>query len=142
MIGDILFYRNKGTLPDILIDYWEGNKNDFVHVAVQVSDTKKIEALFNGVTISDVNNSLIAAHYALPDNLNMEKGIGWLFTQVGKPYGYGDVLDAILNAPVFECHYDCSALAAKFLTVCGMSSFSIKIHMTTPQGLAEMLGVK
>jgi len=143
MIGDILFYKNKGTLPDNLIDFWEGSRNDFVHVAIQVSDTQKIEALYNGVTISDVNNSLVDAHYTLPDGLDLERGIRWLFTQVGKPYGYGDILDAVLNHPVIECHYDCSALATKFLIVCGVTYVSAsQIHMMTPQGLAEMLGVK
>jgi len=150
MIGDLLFYRmHQPTLGDELITLYEGKHTDFVHVAIQVSDTRKIEASFNGgVVLNNLSNSRIDATYTPKrrprgPQLNVLYGIDWLQKQVGQDYGYGDIVDVLLHYPVFECHYDCSALAAAFLTkIDALKDTESTFHMYTPQSLADKLGVK
>lgn len=157
MIGDILFYRSKpNDLPDELISLYEklhGANNPFVHVAIEYtpgpsnSTPMKVEALWNGVTLSALNNSNVAARYSLPKTLNptsVFSAFNWLDGMVWQPYGYGDLLDVLLQHPVLEAHYDCSALAVDFLRMCGDPHIKLgdNPHIITPQQLSLMLGVK
>lgn len=148
MIGDILFYKSHVGLADELIKLWEGGIDPFVHVAIQISDKNKIEALYKGVVISEIDNSKISASYATPytNSAGWSSGFSWLMQQPGKFYGYGDIVDVVLQHPIIECHYDCSALATKFLQLIGDGHVSHlgddNIHLVTPQMLADMLGVK
>lgn len=147
MIGDILFYRNPSwsDIPDDLIALYEGNKNDFIHCAIQVSSKEKVEALWSKISITGINDKLISGRYS-PKVRDMMPGWDWLNKQVGQPYGAGDILDVLLRHPIFECHYDCSALAAQYLKIVDdpiMDAFSdFSVHMITPQELAVALGVK
>lgn len=147
MIGDVLFYRmHQPSLGDELITLYEGNHNDFVHVAIQISDSRKVEATFNGgVVMSNLNNTRIDTTYSpkLKRGIKLQTGLSWLSGQVGQDYGYGDVVDVLLKHPVFECHYDCSALAARYLSLLGIiKENEPTFHMYTPQSLADVLGVK
>src|SRR5690242_18532600 len=148
MIGDILFYTNKKDLPDTVIAFYEKlteGADDFVHCAIVVSEQKKVEALWNGVVLSNMNNSLPAAFYHPLKAPDLALALKWIESQVGQAYGYGDLVDVLLQHPVFECHYDCSALAAQFLGLAGdplVKAWGQDVHMITPQMLADRLGVK
>ena len=56
MVGDVLFYTaNRDNLPDDVIALYEGNINDYVHVAIQVSDTQKVEATFPKIVLNGID---------------------------------------------------------------------------------------
>lgn len=144
MIGDILFYRmDHWNFLDEVVLLYEGKQNDFVHVAIQVSETRKVEAIWNGgVVLSNLNNDRSYVTYS-PKVKSVKKGIDWLQSQVGQDYGYGDIADIVMNnTPIFECHYDCSALAMEYLKKLKASYENVDSHLITPQKLADMLGIK
>lgn len=147
MIGDILFYRNKTNIPDYLIALWEGydkDKGPFIHCAIDLGDNTKIEALMRGISRSLINDSLVDARYCT-EHVN-SNAVDFLFKQLGQPYGYGDILDVVLQHSIFTEHYDCSDLAAQFLALCS-DKHSIRFetpndHMITPEQLANILGIQ
>lgn len=160
--GDILFYAKLGSsdLVGTVIEDW--TDSEFDHVAIAVSAIQKIESLGLGVTpggavvLTPIEENRIAGafHYSQhahpfdPDDLAM--ALGWLHSQVGQLYGWGDIANAFLakfehgfSIDVGE-HFDCSALATEFLLKAGGIDFGAitNAHEVTPAILAGVLGVK
>jgi len=151
--GDILFYSSyPNDIYDTLISDW--TNSPLVHVAVAVSSTEKVEALINGVIISPISSRHVAkvwsymntGHSPLTDSFNY--ALNWLHLQVGNPYGFGDVAEAILykleHGLTVEIgdHFDCSALALEFLLKAGgveqIQEVS-DVHIYTPAMLYKLL---
>ncbi len=153
--GDILFYaRVDGNLEDMIISRW--TDSPFVHVAVAVSGVQKIEALGGGVALTLINSRHIAACYSYQSQAHplviedMDAALAWLRTQIGMPYGVGDVVNAFWRrwekGLSFDVggHFDCSALACEFLLKAGGIAALQAItdaHTMTPALLAQALGV-
>lgn len=153
--GDILFYaRVDGNLDDMIISKW--TDSPFVHVAVAVSPVQKIEALGGGVALTLINSRHVAARFCYQEQAHplvledMDAALAWLRTQIGMPYGVGDIINAFWrrweSGLSFDVggHFDCSALACEFLLKAGGITALQAItdaHTMTPALLAQALGV-
>lgn len=153
--GDLLFFNAlDGNFIDSIIQGWTASH--FVHCAIVISPTHKIEALGNGVQINPINDHVVSASWSYQSHAspfvqeNLQQALLWLRSQVGQTYGYGDILDAALekveNVVTFDIggHFDCSGLATEFLLKAGGVSALQNItdaHTITPAKLAELLGV-
>lgn len=148
MLGTILFYRvYDGNIVEEVIQEFEG-KNAYVHCAIAISSSQKVEALAEGITKSGMGRAADGM-YTLPASVQkvlLDQAVTWLEAQVGQSYGYIDIADAILAS--FErgillpdSHYDCSALASQFLVKCGIALPVSDVHTITPQELAGFLHV-
>lgn len=144
MIGDVLFYTaDRSSLTDDVVALYEGNINDYVHVAIQVSETQKVEATYPKIVIDGLNERHIAHRYT-PNARSgfIESAIQSLIACVGQDYGTGDILDVLLHHPVFEAHTDCSDLATRYLYWCGdpaILAWDVNPHIVTPAALAYRL---
>lgn len=146
MVGDVLFYTaNRSSLPDDVIALYEGNINDYVHVAIQVSETQKIEATFPKIILDGLEERHITHRYtpnAHPEAI--QQAIQTLTGCINQDYGLGDILDVLLGHPIFETHTDCSDLATRYLYWCGdpaILGWNVNPHIVTPAALAYRLGI-
>lgn len=146
MIGDVLFYTaDRASLTDDVIALYEGNINDYIHVAIQVSEDKKVEATFPRIILSGINDRHIACRYT-PKGTDaaIAQAIQTVLATVNQEYGVGDILDVLLHHPVFETHTDCSDLATRYLYWVGdpaILSWNVNPHIVTPAALAYRLGI-
>jgi hypothetical protein len=155
MPGDILFYgKLAGSLTDEIISDW--TNSNFVHVAIAVSASLKVEALYNGIVKTPIDsNSVAKAYYyhqrADVNAKNLAYALLWLDGMVGQVYGWGDIANAFLTrfehgaTIVLGDHFDCSALACEFLIKAGgVPGLQVVTdpHKVTPAMLAAYLGVK
>ena len=148
--GDTLFYKSgNGSLEDTIISDW--TNSPYVHVAIAVSAVDMIEALSGGVRQAALRSP--HALWSYQGNVrdgNLQRGIDWLLSQVGCPYGFLDVLDAVVekvesSVSLVGEHYDCSALATEFLIQCGNVPQLLNVtnpHAITPAHLAKLLNPK
>lgn len=153
--GDILFYGSvKGHIEDMIISGW--TDSPFVHVAIAVSSLQKIEALGGGVALDLIDVRKVKAVYRYSEHAqplvqeNLASALAWLHTQIGKPYGAGDIVNAFwarwehgISLDVGN-HFDCSGLACEFLLKAGGIAALEQItdaHTITPAGLAKLLGI-
>lgn len=146
MIGDVLFYTaDRTSLTDDVIALYEGNINDYVHVAVQVSETQKIEATYPKIILNGLSERHIAHRYSPRASEDaIKQALVTLAGTIGQDYGLGDILDVLLNHPVFEAHTDCSDLATRYLYWVGdpaILSWNVNPHIVTPAALAYRLGI-
>lgn len=153
--GDILFYaRVDGNLEDMIISRW--TDSPFVHVAIAVSPVQKIEALCGGVALTLINSRHVAARYCYQEQAHplviedLDSALAWLRTQIGMPYGVGDIINAFWfrweKGLSFDVggHFDCSALACEFLLKAGGIAALEAVtdaHTITPAQLAILLGI-
>lgn len=150
MRGDLLFYTPKDWIGWIVAKFTGG---PFCHVAIDLGDGTKIEADWNGVVRVAYSERVPAGRYhTSAQATTLDEGIAWLQAQQGDPYGKEDILNQVLRLMGFKFylgepkHYDCSDLAAQFLVHAGLGWrllwFREKLHMITPNDLANVLGVK
>lgn len=145
--GSLLFYRSSGTFFDRVIELLAGK---YVHVAIAISSTEKIEMLGQGCVKMPITENTIGGiwHYVPSTHIGLEAALNWLHGQIGQPYGWEDLLDVLdrgHSAVTFEVgHKDCSHLAADFLQKSGypMGKFEPQHDRVTPMMLANFLGVK
>lgn len=147
--GDILFYgQGNGDVADKLIRDW--TNSPLVHVAIALSDVEKVEALAHGVVRTPIMEEDVAAHWQFQtQGGSLANGLHWLTAQIGRMYGWGDILDALLwkfehNVAIDTQHFDCSSLATEFLLKCGGVPGLEGVtdpHVITPARLAELLRV-
>ena len=145
--GDILFFVSSGSIFDKLISWWTHSR--FVHVAIAIGNGEKVEALGQGI-VKDAVTSATAAVWHNPkpyDDERLQEALQWLLKQVGKPYGWGDIANAVDASHTFYYvqtgHVDCSALATDFLILAGydMGELALDPHTVTPAALATFLQV-
>lgn len=146
MIGDVLFYTaDRSNLTDDVIALYEGNINDYIHVAVQVSENQKIEATFPKIVLDGLDNRHVAQRYTPKASQEaIQAALQTLTGCVGQNYGMGDILDVLLHHPIFEAHTDCSDLATRYLYWCGdpaILAWNVNPHIVTPSALAYRLNL-
>lgn len=148
--GDLLFYASSGSLFDKAISQVTGNR--FIHVAIAISENEKIEMLGQGCTRNPIDLSTVAGQFVFPSPppsaIGLQAALKELQEQVGKPYGWGDVIQAIdTSHRLFWLqfgHKDCSHLAADFLMWAGypLSGLNDNHAQVTPGDLARFLHVQ
>lgn len=152
MLGDILFFTGN-TEFDKLIQWW--TKSPLNHVAIDIGDGTKVEALSNGIARTPTNQSnpvLIwryDEHVKDQDSTDMGNAKKWLLAMVGKTYGWSDIVSAadVFARAIYAIRpgfYDCSALATEFLIQAGgvdLGELALDPHLATPASLAKQLGV-
>lgn len=146
MVGDVLFYTaDRENLVDDVIALYEGNINDFIHCAIQVSDTQKVEATFPNIILDGLDERHIAARYTpKAESDAIQRAIRDVLHTVNQEYGVGDILDVLLHHPIFETHTDCSDLATRYLYWCGdpaILGWNVNPHIVTPAALAYRLNI-
>lgn len=139
-VGDILFYESNGGLIDnAILNY----SSPFVHCAIALDDSQSIEAqVFRGIIETMTSRNPAATRAAR--GTNIAHGIAWLKEQVGRPYSIFDVVDVVLrrdDIPISipSNSFDCSSLAATFLTQCGVCLPFKDMAIVTPQMLFDFL---
>lgn len=152
MLADILFYTGV-TEFDRLIQLWTNSPIN--HVAIDIGDGTKIEALSNGIARTPTNQTRPVKiwsyyeHVTDQDAADMDTAKKWLLSMVGKKYGWSDIASAadIFSKFVYAVrpgYYDCSALACEFLIQAGgvnLGELALDPHLATPASLAKQLGV-
>ena len=153
MQGDLLFYYRKPSMWDQLITWWTHSR--FYHVAIDVGNGLKIEALNSGIKLNRITVQDDFARWSYKDHTtdadpkDMAKAIAWLYTMEGHEYGWSDIATAVnpfrkVLYIVQRQHFDCSALAIEFLNQAGgidMKDLGLDPHIGTPGDLAKFLGV-
>lgn len=147
MLGDVLFYTaDRTSLTDDIVALYEGNINDYVHVAIQVSEDKKVEATFPHIVLNGLNERHIACRYSPKgSDTAITQAIQTVLGCVNQLYGVGDILDVLLHHPIFETHTDCSDLATRYLYWCGdpaILGWNVNPHLVTPAALAYRLEIE
>jgi uncharacterized protein YycO len=149
--GDLLFYTSRtGKIADRTISFFTNSK--FVHVAIDVGDDKKVEAMPQGIiAIHPYDPNEVAARwvYPFPEVPSLDTAIVWVESMVGKKYGWQDIFTQLnfLNKIFYIIKpgtYNCSTLAANFLIRAGGANLGYywdDPHTATPGGLARQLGV-
>lgn len=152
--GDILFYRAlPGNLIEQAVAWFERKPNAFVHCAIAISGSQKVEALADGIVTTQIAvapDGVFHYQQQVSDHTGLAPALDWLKKEGGQAYGFIDLADAILAlyeraAFLQTAWYDCSALATEFLIKAGgvdLGMLSEEVHSTTPQELANQLGVK
>ena len=146
--GDILFYAEVPTdIIDVAIADWTASK--LVHTAIAISGVQKVEALMNGVMLTTIVEDQIAVAWVNPHpGIYIVQALSWLHGMIGQPYGYGDVIEAVLYRMQHNMvinvgdHFDCSALATEFLLKEGGVTQLAQItnpHEITPSALYTLL---
>ena len=133
--GDILFYKMNGSFTDRIIKWY--TKSPYVHVSIALDNKNQIEARAHGVIRTVIDRTRLGAVFHLNDGYQIGKNIPmgskneltkalvWLNMQVGREYSWADIVNAVAERwyqrmyLVQVQHYDCSALAAEFLTRAG-----------------------
>lgn len=160
--GDIVFVRPT-------IDDWTGaliaeaTRGPYSHVRVAISSREVIEALPTGIArslVGDMDQPHVVDVATTGSHLQVDRrahALAWLIRQKGDPYNWfaigADTLGIILpqrlgsRTPflVAPSRYDCSELAARFLTHAGykwlpdaMADYPTRV---SPNDLARALGV-
>lgn len=152
MRGDILLYRNDGSLPGNVIAF--ATHGPFIHVEVDMGDGSSIGALHTGIAHYIPQRSQKAR--AVPIALNrpadtIETGLAWLNTQVGHSYGWVDIFDQALlwlKMPKLFFFvpgaYDCSDLVARYAKIVGwnaLGSLADTPGLCSPNDIARAAGL-
>ena len=146
--GDILLYKSGGSWYEWFITKF--THGPYVHVSVDIGHGLNISAHMKGVTVSDQpgNPEVVpVARNATPENLHV--AVEWLKHQLGKHYGWLDVLSAGLHSLGINLylgqddHMDCSDLCATYLDILyGAEVISYKhLDIVSPNDIARKLGV-
>jgi hypothetical protein len=119
MRGDLLFYTPTDWIGKLVA--WATN-GPFCHVALDMDDSTKIEADWNGIVRVQNITRIVDARFETSKVVpKVDDGMAWLQVQVGNPYGKADIVSQVLRFMGFHFytseskHYDCSDLAARFL---------------------------
>ncbi len=146
-LGSLLFYKSSGSFFDRAIEIVTGK---YVHVAILWDKQYKIEMLGQGCAITPYIPTTVAAIWEPPNDMPLIVGaLRWLHEQIGQPYGWNDVTEALDTGHHFYWlqtgHRDCSHLAYDFLDEAGYADVN-KIASdgarVTPMMLANYLHVK
>jgi uncharacterized protein YycO len=157
--GDLVLFKTQYNPLNIsaMIITW-GTKGPFVHVAIDTGDGV-VGALSSGIVYTaqaNVTAKQGADGYIIPvvkqfgHPLDVEAGIEWVRAQVGKPYGWTDIISdgmKLLGLPWYireDGHYDCSDLAARYLEKAGYilpQEMSDNTNQISPNDLARLFGV-
>ena len=147
MYGDILLFPSGGTVYEwFVVKFTHG---PYTHCAVDLGDGTDISAHPEGVTVeqTQANVQLVSvASQARPENLGA--AMVWLKLQLGKSYGWLDVLSAALHAVGINLylgqsdHLDCSDLVATYLDILEGKQVIPYHHLdiVSPNDLARRLG--
>ena len=140
--GDIAFYQGHlGSLVDEAISLRTGS--DLVHVAIFREPGETIAATSGGITrqASGGEHSIWRSDVALP-TARLVAALDWLDAEVGKPYGYADIVNQVLlltgkDPVLLDKSEDCSDLACRFLWIAGVAlpASYITTNRVTPGGL-------
>lgn len=143
--GDIAFYVSHGSVIDQAIVLRTGSK--YVHVAIFESQGSTVAATSGGITRQHPGNEY--AIWRPPTGYDQDRltaALAWLDGEVGKAYGYADIVNQVLllsdrNPILLDKSEDCSVLATKFLWIAGaqLPAALIEVHRVTPGGLAVAL---
>lgn len=157
MRGDIVLCRatdyGRGNWYDRLIAW--ATHGPFVHVEVDIGDSRFIGAHLSG--ISEIGAGTGPDYiYCSPQatDEDISAAIAWLRKQVGKRYGWLDIISAglkFLGLPWFigvPGHYDCSDLVTRYLLIArdkriipNLSDLSDEPHLVSPNDLARAYGL-
>jgi hypothetical protein len=143
MRGDLLFYRPKDFIGHLIA---KGTNGPFCHVAVDQGDGTNIAADWSGIRVYIDSRPATATH--LPYFADIPAGFAWLEQQVGRKYGFLDVLDIgarlLLHTSFYVAQpnsYDCSDLATRYLIACGLADWlgplAQEPHLVSPNDLAR-----
>lgn len=143
MRGDLLFWPgDPKSLTDRIIR--AVTRGPFVHVAVDHGDGWCIGARSReGVCEQAIPSGLTS--YS-PRPFDREPGFHFLHSELGKPYGYSNVVNVVLRTLKLPYritrlgHYDCSSLVAHYLQHIG-EDISDEPDSLSPNDLARMLGI-
>ena len=152
MLGDILFYSGNSEF-DRLIQLW--TRSPLNHCAIDMGDGFKIEAQPSGIERNPVNNAIPIKVWSYTENVkdrdpkDMQNAVGWVFSMIGRRYGWSDILTAVneLQGIIYTVrpgYYDCSALATQFLIIAGgvdLGELETDPHLATPASLARQLKI-
>lgn len=145
MRGDILFWPAGNSLSDRVISWF--TKGPFVHVAVDMGDGTEISAHSeDGIRRRPIPNRDDLTVYSIGGYAETLWGTMFLKEQIGKRYGFANVLNAILKRVripwrVFHVNrYDCSSLVAHYLEHCRID-LSDDDEAISPNDLARGLGL-
>lgn len=157
MRGDIVLckatdYGNGGWSDKIIA--W-ATKGPWVHVEIDLGNGTYVGAHLNG--ISQVDASSYTATQSISPTATTEdidSAISWVERQIGKQYGWIDILSAglkFLNFPWFigqPGHYDCSDFATRYLLIARdtkiiprLGELADEPHLVSPNDLARAGGV-
>jgi uncharacterized protein YycO len=148
MRGDILLFYSSGKLPDRFVAW--ASKGPFVHVAVDMGNGTNIAAHPRGVgmELNPSENVIVRVPVAKGvDPHVLAEAITWLHDQVGKPYGWFQILDyglGVLGLPVYffvKGHNDCSTLVAKYLCRINPDDCFDEPDLISPNDLARRFHV-
>lgn len=149
--GDVLFYSGSWTNP-IDVAIMTRTKSQIVHTGVVVNPNDLrtgpdaqalISARSNGIVYSSLDGySHVMGVAEMEDAIRQSEALDWLKAQVGKPYGWADILNQALelagqNAVLLDKSYDCSHLVACFLWIAGLQldAWMIEENRVTPGDL-------
>jgi uncharacterized protein YycO len=158
--GDLFFYKKMTQSSNIVNTIVDNSitsltQSPYVHVAIAISAAQKIEATFAGVSLSAITAGRPDFIWSYRDHASVVdsrliSALQWLTRQVGQPYGYGDIIEAVLYKLQhglnieYADHFDCSALAVEFLLKAGGVAEMIDVtnaHQYTPGSLATLLHI-
>lgn len=148
-VGDVLFFKAGKSFIDRAIIARIGG--DVVHVAIVVTEVHIIQAVSGGIKLARIPDNYAyiarvgtALQKAKPERFEQAR-LG-LLSLVGRRYGFGDIIDTILELlpghPVisFDRSYDCSHLAAVWLDAAGYQlPFDTVTARITPADLKRIL---
>lgn len=156
-MGDTVLVKRNGPIGWIIRfgEWLRFRRNTWSHVCTVVSSSGNIvEAEWSGVQVNNISKyrdvEYLVVHTSdqiLADENDLEQALVYLFTQVGKPYGYLTIIGTATrfltpgrSFAFIGKHNICSGLAAQALT---RGTFNPEIQPVTmsPTELAEALGV-
>lgn len=143
MRGDLLFYQPHDFIGNLIA---KGTNGPYCHVAIDVGDGHNIAADWSGVRVYPNDRS--ARTVKLPYFARVDDGFAWLLQQVGRKYGFLDVLDIgarlLLHFSFYVAQpnsYDCSDLATRYLIAAGLADWlgplAQEPHLVSPNELAR-----
>lgn len=148
--GDIVFYQGNIRNPiDMVIMAREHFK--IVHVAIVVPSESKVSAntpALIAATSHGIDYQEVGDYYAVwktgakLDEKRLASALTWLAAQIGKPYGWGDIANQVLemlgdDEVLIDKSYDCSHLATSFLWLAGyeLPATMLQQNLVTPGSL-------
>lgn len=148
MRGDLLFYRSTGQWYERFITFF--SRGPFVHVSVDMGNGTNISAHPRGVGFELNPPESQIVRVPVSDGVDahvLEEAIDWLRSQIGKPYGWLQIIDyglGVLGLPIFffqRGHNDCSTLVALYLCRIGDTACPDDANLVSPNDLARRLGI-
>ena len=145
--GDIAFYKGQpGLVLDELIMLRTGSP--YVHVAICTGPDSTIAATSGGITLQGISNVTDICRTSQDyESGRLAAAMDWLVGQVGKAYGYADVVNQVLlsvakDPILLDKSADCSDLATRFLWIAGLAlpAALIETNRVTPGMLQATLG--